>query len=72
MRVTKLEMKIMEDGRSKTTIARECGFVLPRLSEYIKGKDIPTGHLLVLSDVLRCAPSELLGYTELPDVEMAW
>lgn len=73
MIVNKLEFQIMLDGRTKKEVALACGFANTRLSEYTHGKkEIPVSHLILLADVLKCDPRDLIGETELVDTEMAW
>ena len=71
MKLSKLENRIMQDGRTKLEIAQACGFANTRLSEYLHGKkEVPALHLMQLANVLHCPPRELVGEIEISDANV--
>jgi Helix-turn-helix len=59
---TKLRFRILESGMQQGEIARKCGFPAPRLSEYVMGRrTIPPHHLVLLCEVLRANPDDIIG-----------
>lgn len=65
LRITKLDLALMEDGRKQREIARLADMPAPRLCEYSKGKrPIPLYRLMRLSTVLHRNPDQLVGWAE--------
>lgn len=65
MMLSKLQKKIIEDGRKQNVIAKAAGLPPARISDYIHGRrTIPVPALIALAEVLKCNPSDLLGQVE--------
>jgi Helix-turn-helix len=65
MAVTKLRLRILEDGRPQYVIAAASGLPPPRISEYALGKRvIPPHHLIELVRVFGCDPVDIVGFVE--------
>lgn len=69
MTVSKLQMRILQSGKSQREVASECGFSPERISDYIHGgRAIPPRHLLSLCHVLEANPSDILGEQDFHDI----
>jgi DNA-binding Xre family transcriptional regulator len=65
MGVTKMRLRLLDDGRPQYMIAAEVGVSPARISEYAMGKrQIPTRHIYRLCEVLHCNVDDLLGYSD--------
>lgn len=65
MAVTKIRLRMLEDGRPQYIIAAEVGVSPARISEYAMGKRaIPTRHIYSLVRVLHCDVEDLLGFID--------
>lgn len=65
MAITKLRMRMLEDGRPQYIIAAMVGVSPARISEYALGKRaIPTKHIYSLCSTLRCNVDDLIGYED--------
>jgi DNA-binding Xre family transcriptional regulator len=65
MSITKIRLRLLEDGRPQYVIAAEVGVSPARISEYCLGKRaIPTQHIYSLVKVLGCNVQDLLGYAD--------
>lgn len=63
MAVSKLRMRILEEGGPAYIIAARAGISPSRVSEYTLGRRrIPPHHVVALCRVLKCNPDELLGF----------
>lgn len=68
--ITKIRMRMLEDGRPQYVIARELGITPARLSEYALGKRaIPTKRIFEFVRVWGCNPEDILGYVDELTVE---
>lgn len=67
-RVTKLSLRVMEDGRPQYQIAAELGVPAPRLSEYCHGRPIPMHRIYRFCEVFRCDPTSLIGYEDVSNI----
>lgn len=64
-KITKMRMRLLEDGRPQYMIAAHVGVSPSRISEYALGRTkIPTRHIYRLCEVLRCNVDDLLGYED--------
>lgn len=69
-RVTKLRLRLMEDGRPQYQIANELGCPPSRLSEYALGnRPIPSTRIYDFCALFSCNPDELLGYADIEVLE---
>lgn len=67
MSVTKIRMRLLEDGRPQYLIGALVGVSPSRISEYALGsRQIPTRHIYRLCEVLQCNVEDLLGYEDEP------
>lgn len=65
MAITKIRLRLLEDGRPQYVIAAEVGVSPARISEYCLGKrSIPTNHIYSLVRVLNCNVQDLLGFAD--------
>lgn len=65
MAVTKMRLRVLEDGRPQFQIAADVGCSPARLSEYCLGKRaIPTHLIYEFVRVFRCSPPDFLGMEE--------
>lgn len=63
MEITKLRMRMLEDGRPQYKIAEEVGCSPGRLSDYALGRRaIPSHRIYTFCRVLHCNADDLLGY----------
>lgn len=68
--ITKIRLRLLEDGRPQYIIAAEVGVSPARISEYALGKRaIPTHHIYTLVRVLGCNVDDLLGYADEVDLD---
>jgi plasmid maintenance system antidote protein VapI len=68
--ITKIRLRLLEDGRPQYVIAAEVGVSPARISEYCLGKRaIPTNHIYSLVKVLGCNVDDLLGYANDSEIE---
>lgn len=68
-RVTKIALRVLEDGRPQYVIAAEAGIPPPRLSEYCTGRRvIPVKHLYRFCSIFRCDPNDIIGYADMRDI----
>jgi DNA-binding Xre family transcriptional regulator len=71
MAITKIRMRLLEDGRPQYVIAAMVGVSPARISEYCLGKrSIPTQHIYSLVQVLGCNVQDLLGYADDSDIDV--
>lgn len=72
MAITKIRIRLLEDGRPQYVIAAEVGVSPARISEYCLGKRaIPTEHIYNLVRVLGCNVQDLLGYVDEDEVDLS-
>lgn len=63
--VSKLAMRLLEINAPHSVVAELAGFPKTRLSEYKHGKrPIPIKHVIALCEVLKCEPSDIVGFEE--------
>lgn len=68
LRVSKLTMRLNEQGGPHYVVAEAAGFSKSRLSEYQSGaRSIPPHHVIAICEVLRCTPDEILGTEEVDE-----
>ena len=68
--VTKVRLRLMDDGRPQYVIAADIGVPASRMSDYALGRrTIPQKHVFRFCTVLNCNPEDLLGYAEPRDLE---
>jgi DNA-binding Xre family transcriptional regulator len=68
--ITKIRLRLLEDGRPQYQIAAAVGVSPARISEYALGKRaIPTNHIYSLVRVLGCNVEDLIGYADNADVD---
>lgn len=60
--ISKLRMKILDEGGPQYMIAARAGISPSRLSEYVlMQRRIPPHHLVALCRVLKCNPEDIIG-----------
>lgn len=65
MAVTKIRIRMLEDGRPQYVIAAEVGVAPSRVSEYAMGKrQIPPRLIYNFCRVFQCNVEDLLGYDD--------
>jgi transcriptional regulator with XRE-family HTH domain len=65
MTVTKIRMRMLEDGRPQYLIAAAVGVAPSRISEYALGKrQIPPRLIYNFCQVFRCNVEDLLGFDD--------
>lgn len=65
MAVTKMRMRLMEDGRPQYVIAEDLGIPPSRLSEYALGqRPIPTHRIYDFVRLWGCGVEDILGYED--------
>lgn len=63
--ISRLQKRLIADGRQFKDIAVAAGFKQPRLSDYVHGRRVmPMQHLISLCEVLHCNPDDLIGEDE--------
>lgn len=68
-RVTRISLRVIEDGRPQYKIAAELGVPAPRLSEYCLGKrPIPMRKIYRFCEVFQCDPTDLIGYEDVHNI----
>lgn len=71
MAITKMRLRLLEDGRPQYIIAAEVGVAPARISEYCMGKRaIPTEHIYSLVKVLGCNVQDILGFADETDMAL--
>jgi transcriptional regulator with XRE-family HTH domain len=61
--ITKIRLRMLEDGRPQYQIAADVGIPPARLSEYALGRrPIPAHRIFDLVRVFNCNPEDILGY----------
>lgn len=64
-RLTKLRVRIWEDGRTMTAIAKELGVGLPRLCDWANAvRPLPPARIPALCQILHCTPQDIVGYED--------